>query len=284
MKAWNLIIDVAECTNCGNCQLAEKDEHVGNDFPGYSAPQPAQGVGTIRIERTMRGRGAMVDAAYLPRLCNHCDEAPCIQAAPEAIHKRPDGIVIIDPQRARGRRAIVDACPYGAVIWNEELELPQQWTFDAHLLDQGWPQPRCQQVCPTGAMRAVKISDEHMREQAANEGLEVLHPELGTRPRVYYRNLHRVRACFVGGSVVTHGAAGIECAEGVSVRLLKEGKAVAPAVTTDPFGDFKFDGLPPHSGAYRVELDHGNLGRAQRDIHLQGDSIVLDAIELQRGA
>ena len=37
MKKWNLIIDVALCEGCHNCSLAAKDEHVGNDFPGYSA-------------------------------------------------------------------------------------------------------------------------------------------------------------------------------------------------------------------------------------------------------
>ena len=40
MKKWNLIVDVEKCENCYNCFIATKDEHVGNDFPGYAAPQP----------------------------------------------------------------------------------------------------------------------------------------------------------------------------------------------------------------------------------------------------
>ena len=40
MKKWNLIVDVAKCTNCNCCTLATQDEHVGNEFPGYSAPMP----------------------------------------------------------------------------------------------------------------------------------------------------------------------------------------------------------------------------------------------------
>ena len=43
MKKWNLIIDVAECTNCNLCTLATMDEYVGNDWPGYSAPMPKHG-------------------------------------------------------------------------------------------------------------------------------------------------------------------------------------------------------------------------------------------------
>ncbi len=40
MKKWNLIVDVAKCTNCNLCTLANQDEHVGNEFEGYSAPMP----------------------------------------------------------------------------------------------------------------------------------------------------------------------------------------------------------------------------------------------------
>ena len=55
MSQWNLIIDVERCENCNNCVLANADEYVGNDFPGYSAPHALHGPGTIRIERRVRG-------------------------------------------------------------------------------------------------------------------------------------------------------------------------------------------------------------------------------------
>ena len=110
MTQWNLIIDVARCENCNNCVLANKDEYVGNDFPGYSAPQALHGAGTMRIHRRVRGEGHMVDAAYLPTMCNHCDDAPCIKAAgADVIRKRADGIVIIDPVKAKGRKDLVQA-------------------------------------------------------------------------------------------------------------------------------------------------------------------------------
>ena len=37
MKRWYMVIDVERCENCNNCFLACKDEHCGNDWPGYAA-------------------------------------------------------------------------------------------------------------------------------------------------------------------------------------------------------------------------------------------------------
>ena len=125
MSKWNLIIDVAECTNCNNCTLATMDEYVGNEFPGYAAPMPKHGHRWIDIKQKERGQCPMMDIAYVPTTCNHCDNAPCIAAAKDgAITKRPDGIVVIDPVKSKGQKQLVDACPYGAIWWNDELRHP----------------------------------------------------------------------------------------------------------------------------------------------------------------
>jgi Fe-S-cluster-containing dehydrogenase component len=191
MQKWNMIIDVAECTNCNLCTLAVMDEYVGNDWPGYAAPMPKHGHKWINILQKERGQIPMIDIAYVPTMCNHCDDAPCVTKGGSAVKKRDDGIVLIDPEKAKGRKDLVETCPYGHIWWNEELQLPQTWPFDAHLLDQGWEQTRGQQSCPTGAMRAIKIEDEAMARMAREEGLEVMKPDAGTKPRVYYRNLWR---------------------------------------------------------------------------------------------
>lgn len=280
MDKWNLIIDVAGCENCNNCVLAAKDELVGNDFPGYSAPHPAQGSGVVRIERTVRGAAPLVDVAYVPRMCNHCDDAPCVKAAPDgSVRKRPDGIVVFDPVRTRGRRDLVDACPYGAVVWNEERQLPQNWFFDAHLLDAGAAAPRCVGVCPTQAIEAVKTSDAAMARRVQAEGLRTLASERGARPRVYYRNLHRADHCFIAGSVTASVGGRVECVQGAQVILLRGGVQAATA-HTDAFGDFKFDALPPQSGSYLVRVSHAQHGAAARAASIGADSVVLDDIDL----
>src|SRR4249919_401295 len=78
MSKWNMIIDVAECTNCNNCTLATMDEYVGNDWPGYAAPMPKHGHRWIDILQKERGQAPMIDIAYVPVMCNHCDNAPCV--------------------------------------------------------------------------------------------------------------------------------------------------------------------------------------------------------------
>lgn len=279
MDKWNLIIDVARCENCNNCVLATKDEHCDNDFPGYAAPQPRHGHEWIKITRRVRGSAPMVDAAYLPATCNHCAAAPCIEAAKDgSVYKRDDGIVIIDPQKAKGRKDLVKACPYGAIWWNEEQQLPQKWIFDAHLLDAGAKEPRCVQSCPTGAMRAVKIPDEAMTALARQQGLEALRPELGAKPRVWYRNLFRFNKCFVGGSVVGEVDGRTECIAGAKVSLLRAGSQLQQA-TSDAFGDFKFDAIEPRSGVYHVEVTHERFGSVQLAVEL-GESQYLGKIRL----
>lgn len=280
MKKWNLVIDVAECHNCNNCFLAVKDEYTGNDFPGYCAPQPPHGHKWINILGRERGRAPMVDAAYVPTTCNHCDAAPCVAAGRGAVRKREDGIVLIDPEAAKGRRDLVSACPYGAIWWNEELSLPQAWPFDAHLLDRGWSAPRPVQSCPTGAMRALKVSDPEMAAMARQDGLETLNPELGTLPRVYYRNLHRYTKLFVGGTVLASRAGVIDCLAGAAVRLVKDGSSIA-ATETDAFGDFKFDRLEPGSGACEIRIDHAGDRPFSVALNLQQESVVLDEIVLE---
>jgi len=277
MNKWNMIIDVAECTNCNLCTLATMDEYVGNSFPGYSAPMPKHGHKWINILQKERGQAPTIDIAYVPTMCNHCDNAPCVAKGGGAITKRDDGIVLIDPVKAKGRKDLVEACPYGHIWWSDELQLPQGWTFDAHLLDQGWRQTRGQQSCPTGAMQAVCVSDSEMATLAVEQRLEVMKPELGTKPRIYYKNLWRFSTCFISGSVSAQTDGVVDCVEEATVRLLKNDTVIAEGVT-DNYGDFKFDRLEENSGEHIVEI-LSKLGKKTVTVQL-GASVNLGEIRL----
>jgi Fe-S-cluster-containing dehydrogenase component len=263
MKKWALIIDVERCTNCQNCVLATRDEHTGNDHPGYAAPMPSSGSDWISIERRTRGNDSMVDVTYVPKTCNQCENAPCVQAAgDDAIYRRSDGIVIIDPVKSRGRIDLVESCPYGVISWNAEAGVPQKWSFDAHLIDSGWRQPRCAQACPTGALQSLRLTDEEFQELKSRDALEELRPELQNRPRVVYRNLHKATRYFLGGTVTRRLAdGGLDNVPEAQVELIL---AAAPAASgvTDSFGDFKFDDLAATEASWTVRVSHPQYGVA----------------------
>src|SRR4030042_697466 len=112
MKKWNLIIDVGKCHDCNNCFLSCKDEYVGNDFLPYSVSQAKHVHRWINIMRKERGQCPMVDIAFLPTPCMHCEDAPCIRKARDGVvYQKGNGIVIIDPEKAKGQKDIVDTCP-----------------------------------------------------------------------------------------------------------------------------------------------------------------------------
>jgi Fe-S-cluster-containing dehydrogenase component len=222
----------------------------------------------IDIKGRERGDGPLMDVVFLPVMCQHCDDAPCIEAAKnDAIQKRSDGIVIIDPVKAKGQKAIADACPYGAVKWNEELQLPQHWLFDAHLLDSGWTEPRCVQVCATGALKSVKVTDQEMDELKRTEGLAELQPESATKPRVHYKNLKRFTHDFIGGTIINTINGVTDCMADAVVKLERAGMVVGEIVT-DAYGEFKFDGLEPNSGTYSVSIEVGGVVAKRLDVNL----------------
>jgi Fe-S-cluster-containing hydrogenase component 2 len=220
-----------------------------------------------------------MDVAYLPVMCQHCDDAPCMKAAKNgAVTKRPDGIVHIDPVKAKGQKAIAEACPYGAVKWNEELQLPQHWFFDAHLLDRGWKEPRCAQVCATGALKAVSATDEEMAAIKAKEGLRELLPDSATKPRVHYKNLGRYTHEFIGGTVIKTVNGVTDCVANARIKLESAGSVVGEAIT-DAYGEFKIDGLVPDSGRYRVVIEVGGREEKRLDVELK-KSVYVGRIDL----
>jgi Fe-S-cluster-containing dehydrogenase component len=261
LKKWALIIDVARCTNCQNCVLATQDEHSDFDAAGRRSSDSGPGADWIRIERRTRGNDAMVDVTYVPKTCNHCENAPCVAAGKGAIRARPDGIVVIDPVKARNRRDLVDSCPYGVISWNEDKQLPQKWSFDADLIDSGWSQPRCTQACPTGAMRSVRLTEPEFEDLKRRDRLEELRPELQTRSRVVYQNLLKATRAFLGGTVTRRLAdSSLDNVTEARVELTIPGEAPFNCVT-DHFGDFKFDGL--NSGAaWTLRVSHPEHGLA----------------------
>ncbi len=279
MKKWNLIVDVARCNNCYNCFIGTKDEYVDNAYEGVSAPQPLHGHSWVKMEYRESGQWPMVETYFRPTMCNHCDDAPCMAAAKnDAVRKRDDGIVVIDPERAKGQKQLVDACPYGAIYWNEELELPQAWPFDAHLLDRGWDKTKLETVCPTDVFRSVQLSDEDMQALAKEEGLETLPSDSGAKPRVYYKNNNLFTRCFVGGTLVTTKDGVEDCVAGARVTLSQDDTDLATA-ESDAFGEFRIGNLPRELGDVMLRIEIGGDVAHQQSVQIE-DSIYVGCIEV----
>ena len=107
-----MIIDLSICNGCHNCQIACKDEHVGNDWTPIAKPQPDTGQFWNKVVNLERGTVPKVQVTYHHSICQHCEDAPCISACNvNAIYRREDGIVIIDPEKCRGNQLCMEACP-----------------------------------------------------------------------------------------------------------------------------------------------------------------------------
>ncbi|MBP1626409.1 MAG: bthL 2 [Holophagaceae bacterium] len=261
MKKVNLIIDVARCHDCNNCFISCKDEHWDNDHSPIAVSQPRHGHRWMDILNIERGKYPLQDVCYLPKPCMHCEDAPCIQASGDgAVYRREDGIVIIDPEKAAGREDLAASCPYGAIYWNEEKKLPQKCTMCAHLLDQGWEQPRCSHSCATGAMEFVLLEDAEMQQRVEAEGLEHFHPEYKTRPRVWYKNLFRFTKCHIAGSVAIDY--GLECAVGAKVTITHQKSGEVWTTLANNYGNFKLDGFEKKSGKYRIDVELNGITKS----------------------
>lgn len=239
------VIDVAKCVGCYSCQIGCKDEHCGNCWLPYAESQPDIGQFWLKIDQKERGARPHVRVSYVPIMCQHCEDSECIKAAKDgAVYRRDDGLVIIDPVKAKGQKAIADTCPYGAVYWNEELEIPQKCTGCAHLLDGGHATsiPRCVDNCHVDA---IVFGEE---DELDLEGTEILHPEYGTHPRVRYRNLPKK---FVAGTVYDPDAKEVV----IGATCVLEGDTGAFEATTDDWGDFWFRQVPDDDWTLTIEAD-----------------------------
>lgn len=253
MKA--IVVDLARCNGCYNCQIACKDEHCGNDWSPIAKPQPQSGSFWCRVDQKERGKVPVVKVAYTPRFFD-CDEE-LLAAAPECAYRREDGIVILDPAASKGRRDLAEA--YDGIYWNEDLEIPQKCTMCAHLLDGGWKAPRCVDACGTEALCFGDVEDFGEKLEGAfqfNEG-----------SRFYYLNMPRR---WVAGAVVDKPANEVVIGATVTV-LSEEGEQVA-VMESDDFGDFMYEQLDEARYRVRIEAD------GYETVELQADCTKEDVV------
>ncbi len=108
MTRYAMAIDLSRCQGCRACVEACKIE---NNTPSA--------VFWMHVFRLEQGEYPNTSISFLPRPCQHCNNAPCVKVCPVgARFKRDDGLVLTDFDRCIGCRYCEVACPYGVNFFN----------------------------------------------------------------------------------------------------------------------------------------------------------------------
>lgn len=197
MTRYGMAIDLNICISCNSCTIACKAEHG-----------TGPGVLWCKVLEHEQGRYPEVTRLFIPVLCNHCADAPCVKVCPSgASHTRDDGLVLVDYRKCLGCKACIAACPYDARTFVEEerfyfpdtpiphgvdelkgaVGVVQKCTFCERRLERG-DVPACVEVCPTSCrvFGSVEDANSELGRLLGAGGCFRLLEHKGTNPSVYY--------------------------------------------------------------------------------------------------
>jgi len=201
---WGMGVDIDKCIGCGRCANACKIE---NDVPKepfffrtwverYEVHENGETTidcpnGAVDGFEKKSGDDDVLRSFFVPKLCNHCENPPCVQVCPVgATYQSADGVVLVDADYCLGCRYCIQACPYGARFLHPVTRTAEKCTFCYHRIVRG-EEPACVEACPTEARifgeLDQKASPLHRFKRMNHIG--VLKPALNTEPKVFYANL-----------------------------------------------------------------------------------------------
>jgi Fe-S-cluster-containing dehydrogenase component len=197
-------IRIEECIGCGKCVQACKIENDVPEEPFYFRTWVERYIvyadGEVRVDSPEGGIEGFPDVQadrdvlrtfFVPKLCNHCDNPPCVQVCPVgATFKSVDGVVLVDSEYCIGCRYCIQACPYGARFLDPRTKTAEKCTFCYHRITRGLL-PACVEVCPTQARIFGEIGKRStpLNRMMRQSNLEVLKPHMNTKPKVFYSEL-----------------------------------------------------------------------------------------------
>jgi tetrathionate reductase subunit B len=197
-------IQVEKCIGCGKCVQACKIENDVPDEPFFFRTWVERYIvytdGEVEVdspEGGIKGFPALEEhkeilrTFFVPKLCNHCDNPPCVQVCPVgATFKSRDGVVLVDSKYCIGCRYCIQACPYGARFLDPRTKTADKCTFCYHRITKGLL-PACVEICPTQARVFGEIGTRStpLNRMMRMSNLEVLKPYMNTKPKVFYSEL-----------------------------------------------------------------------------------------------
>jgi len=214
---WAFAVDATRCIGCLRCvEACKRENHVALDAHHFrtwveryayldgeekphvdSMPDPVN-IAAAGSEEKYRFANRYKDvkvekAFFVPKLCNHCTHPACVQVCPTgATYKTRDGFVLIDHKYCIGCQYCVQACPYGARFFNHAKGVTDKCTWCYHRVTRGL-MPACVEVCPVQARMFGDLNDKDsvVSRFIRDNRVQVLRPETGNAPNVYYVGLDK---------------------------------------------------------------------------------------------
>lgn len=194
-------VDIRKCIGCGRCAEACKTENSVPREPffyrtwveRYIVPTEGETIvdspnGGIDGFPEYKGDKEVLRSYFVPKLCNHCENPPCVQVCPVgATFVSRDGVVLVDESYCVGCRYCIQACPYGARYLHPEKHTADKCTFCYHRITNE-QLPACVEICPTQARVFGEMghrSSPIWRFMRLGN-VSVLKAYLNTKPKVYY--------------------------------------------------------------------------------------------------
>ncbi len=204
-KLFGFLVDTTKCIGCTRCVDSCSTE---NNVPeGYLRTWVERYIylesGEVRVdghshtapfnypEISKEDEKQITQSFFVPKLCNHCIDTPCVQVCPvNASYITPEGVVLVDSKQCIGCSYCVQACPFGTRFINPQTNAADKCTWCYHRTSKGL-NPACVETCPTGARMFGDLNDPDsaISKAIASHRVDVLKSYLGTRPKTRYIGL-----------------------------------------------------------------------------------------------